>query len=511
MKYNNPILSGYHPDPSICRVGEDYYLVTSTFEFFPGVPMYHSKNLVNWEMEGYCLTSDTQLPLEKCSPSGGIYAPTIRYHKGTFFMITTNVSDKGNFIVHTRNPKEGWSEPAWVDQGGIDPSLLFDDDGKVYFTSTGMDESGKSCIMQCEVDPYTGNRKTESVIITHGCGGRYAEGPHLYKWFGRYYLMLAEGGTEYGHMETMMRSDNPYGPFEPCPHNPILTHRDDMRDEIYCTGHADIIEDHNGNWWLVCLAVRPCCSDSSRVMMHNLGRETFLAPVTWTEDGWPIVGNHGLISPVMDGPLPGEKPYPVDVNFSDCFDTQEFPLRYNYLRNPHRENYIRIPQEKRMILKGTNITLDEQDSPTWIGIRQKDFVTTATVKVSMVEQVQGARAGLSAYYCDSNHYEIYVTRNQDTWKLCVAKHIHDLAAVTSCLEIQSAKNVFLRIHSDPTYYRFSYSLDGEHFTEIGSGLVVGLCTENTRVMTFTGTYLAMFTENADASFEDFHVEVESGK
>lgn len=491
MKYNNPILSGYHPDPSICRVGEDYYLVNSSFEFFPGVPVYHSKNLVNWELEGYCLNSEEQLLLEKCKPSGGIFAPTIRYHEGTFFMITTNVTHKGNFIVHTQDPKAGWSKPAWVDQGGIDPSLLFDDDGKVYFTSTGMDENGRSCIYQCEVDPFTGEKKTESVKITYGCGGRYAEGPHLYKWFGKYYLMLAEGGTEYGHMETMMRSDNPYGPFEACPHNPILTHRDDMRDQIYCTGHADIVEDHNGNWWLVCLAVRPCCQDSSRVMMHNLGRETFLSPVTWTEDGWPIVGDHGLISPVMDGPLPGETPNKVNVDFSDDFDTKELPLRYNFLRNPHMENYVRIPDEKRMVLKGSSVTLDEWDSPTWIGIRQKDFCTQTTAVVSLENPMQGARAGISAYYSDSYHYEIYLKKEGESIYVCLGKHVHDIIVETARAAIPSGENVSLRITSDPTYYRFAYSLNGDTWTELGSGLVVGLCTEATRIMTFTGTYLAI--------------------
>lgn len=159
MQYRNPIISGYNPDPSICRVGEDYYIVNSSFEYFPGVPVYHSKNLVNWELEGYCLTDEEQLPLEESRPSGGIFAPTIRYHDGTFFMITTNVTSKGNFIVHTKDMKSGWSKPAWVDQGGIDPSLLFDGD-KVYFVSTTSDEQGAG-IFLCEVNPFTGEKLTE--------------------------------------------------------------------------------------------------------------------------------------------------------------------------------------------------------------------------------------------------------------------------------------------------------------------------------------------------------------
>ena len=507
MKYRNPIISGYNPDPSICRVGEDYYIVNSSFEFYPGVPVYHSRNLVNWELEGYCLTEESQLDLHGCRPSGGIYAPTIRYHQGTFFMTTTNTSGKGNFIVHTTDMKKGWSKPAGVDQGGIDPSLLFDDDGTVYFASTSMDSEGKTGIFLCQVNPFTGERLTESVVISRGCGGRYAEGPHLYKWFGKYYLMLAEGGTEYGHMETILRSDSPYGPFEACPHNPILTHRDDMREEIYCTGHADMIEDHNGNWWLVCLAIRPCQEKKDRVLLHNLGRETFLTPVVWTEDGWPIVGENGLISPEMEGPLPGERPAPVNRDFADDFSQDRFSLHYNFLRNPSMENYVRDTAKRKLILRGTSTTINEMASPTWIGVRQKGFETVSVADVSLLDAVQGMRAGLTAYYNDSYHYEIYLSREMDRWKVCLAKHIHDIFTVTASAEIPAAENVKLRIVSDKTYYRFSYSLVGETFVELGSGLTVGLCTESTRNMTFTGTYIGMFAENGCAAFENFHVKV----
>ena len=196
MKYTNPIIPGFNPDPSICRVGEDFYLVTSTFEFFPGVPIYHSKNLVNWELINYCLTEDSQLPLEDAVVSKGIYAPTIRYQDGVFFMTTTNVSTGGHFIVHTKDVYGKWSEPAYVDQGGIDPSLFWDDDGTCYFVSNGLDENDKVSIYLCQVNPFTGEKYTETKLISYGCGGRYPEAPHIYKRNGYYYLMLAEGGTE---------------------------------------------------------------------------------------------------------------------------------------------------------------------------------------------------------------------------------------------------------------------------------------------------------------------------
>jgi alpha-N-arabinofuranosidase len=510
MKFRNPIVSGYNPDPSICRVGEDFYLVNSTFEYFPGVPVYHSKNLVNWEMLGYCLSRSSQLPLEGCRASGGIYAPTLRYHNGTFFMITTNVSGGGNFIVHATDPAGPWSEPAWVDQGGIDPSLLFDDDGKVYLTSTGVDENGRFCITMSEVDPFSGRRLTECRVLSHGCGGRYPEGPHLYKWFGKYYLMLAEGGTEYGHMETLQRADAPYGPYTPCPHNPILSHKEDWREKIYCTGHADITEDQNGNWWMVCLAIRTCSTDTNRVLLHNLGRETFLAPVVWDKEGWPTVGENGLISPDMNAPLPGPASQPVCRDFVDDFSAKDMPLAWNWLRNPKQENYRRDTAGHRMILHGTDTTLSDVASPTWMGIRQKGFETVTTVSVSAPAGPDGVRTGLTAFYNDSYHYEIYLTRQNGRLLVCLARQIHDLAAVTASAELpclSESASVTLQAVTDKERYRFFYSIDGENFVLLGSGLTVGLCTESTRTMTFTGTYLALFAEKGTAAFENFTVKV----
>lgn len=509
MKYRNPIISGYNPDPSICRVGDDYYLVNSSFEFFPGVPLYHSRNLVNWEPVGHCLDRRSQLELDRCRASGGIYAPTIRYHEGMFYMTTTNVSNGGNFIIHTEDPRKGWSEPVWIDQGGIDPSLLFDDDGKVYFTSTGRGENGRQAIVICELNPLTGEKYTETRVLSYGCGGRYPEGPHLYKINGKYYLMLAEGGTEYGHMETMQRSDSPYGPFEACPYNPILSHKEDTRERIYCTGHADIMEDANGNWWMVCLAIRPCGKAPNRVLLHNLGRETYLAPITWTEDGWPIAGEGGLIDIEMDGPLPGEQPGPVCRDFADDFSDAAFSAHYNFLRNPAMENYARLPQEKRLLLKGSTVTLNEQDTPTWVGVRQKGFETETTVRVFPKRVCQGMRVGLTSYYNMDYHYEIYLTREQDRWIVALAKHVHDLFAVTAQAEVElnAEGAIDLKIDTDPEYYTFRYSTDGVHYQLLGRGAVAGLCTEQTRTMTFTGTYLAMFAENGDAKFADFEVKV----
>lgn len=504
MKYKNPIIPGYNPDPTICRVGEDYYICNSSFEYFPGVPIYHSRNLANWELIGYCLNDAKDLPLEKCAPSGGIFAPTLRYHDGLFYMCTTNVSYGGNFVIHSESMTGEWSSPAWVDQEGIDPSLLFDEDGKVYFCTAVFDE-GREGIYMSEIDPLTGRRLTDVVRITTGCGGRYAEGPHLYKWFGKYYLMLAEGGTEYGHMETIMRSDSPYGPFEPCPHNPIITHRDTMIEGISCVGHADMVEDHNGNWWLVSLGIRPITNARRRVLLHNLGRETFLTPVVWDENGWPVVGQDKMTAFEMDGPLPAPAREP-DWNFADDF-TGELSLEYNYLRNPRPENY-ELDQEKGVLrLKGCELTLNDVDTPTFIGIRQREFDACARTRLSVAQAAQGMRLGLTAFYNNSYHYEIYLTAEGPEYKICLAKRLHDLYAVVREIPVERPESVELQITADRECYRFSFRTGGGEWVQAGEGLTAGLCSEGTEIMTFTGVYFGMFAEKGTAEFEEFSVKL----
>lgn len=497
MKYQNPIIKGFNPDPSICRVGEDFYLVTSTFEFFPGVPIYHSKNLVNWELIGHCLTRDTQLPLGGAVVSKGIYAPTIRYHDGTFFMTTTNVSIGGHFIVHTKDVRGEWSEPAYVDQGGIDPSLFWDDDEKCYFVSNGLDENGKIGIYLCEVNPFTGEKYTETVLISNGCGGRYPEAPHIYKENGYYYLMLAEGGTEYGHMETMQRAKSILGPYEPCPHNPILSHRD-TPGPIQATGHADIIEDQNGNWWLVCLAIRPL----GDMHLHNLGRETFLAPVKW-ENGWPVVGNNGTIDFEMDGTLPAPYEAPSTLDFEDNFETGKLDLRWSFVRNPIRQNY-RLENGRLTLIGGKDGLSTECGNPTAILVRQGEFDMEMTACLEG-EIKDGARAGITAFYNSFYHYDIFVTETEGTHKICLRKQIGDVDVITEMREIEYNGALCLKIKSDSERYTFLYEKDGE-FLELGYGKTACLTTEATSPMTFTGTFFGAFSENGEISLSSISLK-----
>jgi beta-xylosidase len=274
----DPIIGGFHPDPTICRVGDDYYLACSSFAYFPGVPIFSSRDLITWRQLGNVLDRSSQLPLAGAGASGGIYAPTLRHHDDRFWLITTNVSHGGTFLVTADDPAGPWSEPVWLPGvPGIDPDLAWDDAGTCWCTYAG--------IGQVPIDPVSGATLGEPRRLWSGTGGQYPEAPHLFRVGDFWYLMIAEGGTDRGHCVTVARGPGPNGPFDPCPANPILTARSTDRP-VQSTGHADLVQAADGSWWLVFLGVRVRGGSPGH---HVLGRETFLAPVTWA-DGWPVVG-----------------------------------------------------------------------------------------------------------------------------------------------------------------------------------------------------------------------------
>ena len=261
--YNNPIIPGFYPDPSVCRVGEDYYLVNSSFHYFPGVPIFHSRDLVHWQQIGNVLDRTSQVDLKGIRCSGGIYAPTIRYHKGLFYMITTNVDGCDNFFVTASSPEGPWSDPIIIGGEGIDPSLFFDED-KVYYVGQRQKKNARffgDCeIWIQELDVTTGKLLGEAAAIWDGAmkDGVWQEGPHLYKKDDYYYIMIAEGGTSISHSVMIARSKSLLGPYEANPNNPILTHRHLGKNHpITCVGHGDLIEAHDGSWWMVHLGCRP--------------------------------------------------------------------------------------------------------------------------------------------------------------------------------------------------------------------------------------------------------------
>lgn len=279
-----PIIPGFYPDPSVCRVGADYYLVTSSFEYFPGVPIFHSRDLVTWEQIGNVLDRPGQLRVRtgREGASAGIYAPTIRHHDGRFWVTTTNretVMD-GHLIVHTNDPAGDWSDPVHTAGAlGIDPDLAWDDDGTCYLTYSSL-----GGIWQATVDPLTGKVLSEPRLIWSGTGLAHTEGPHLIRRGAHWYLLVAEGGTGAGHGICLARSTSPSGPWEQHPANPVFSHRS-TEHPVQNTGHGDLVELPDGSWAMVHLGVRP---GGSFPETHVNGRETFLTGIDWVDD-WPVV------------------------------------------------------------------------------------------------------------------------------------------------------------------------------------------------------------------------------
>ena len=295
----NPIISGFHPDPTICRVGEDYYLANSSFEYFPGAPIFHSRDLVTWMQIGNILDRRSQFRAGTPGPSMGIYGSTLRHHDGQFWFITTNISDfdSGQLIVHADNPAGPWSDPVFVPEAiGIDPDLAWDDDGTCYLTWHVLDfVVGGQGIRQAPIDPATGRFLEPDYPIWQGSGMPAAEGPHLYHIGKTWYLILAEGGTERGHSVTAARGASPRGPFESSPDNPIFTHRSSSHP-VQNVGHADLVDTPDGKWAAVYLGAR---TRGSTPGFHVLGRESFIAGVDW-RDGWPVFVEDRYSVPASD-------------------------------------------------------------------------------------------------------------------------------------------------------------------------------------------------------------------
>ncbi|MFD1316382.1 glycoside hydrolase family 43 protein [Namhaeicola litoreus] len=459
FKYNNPIIAGFNPDPSVCRVGDDYYLVTSTFEYFPGVPIYHSKDLVNWTMIGHVLHRPEQLDLDGVASTAGIYAPTLRYHEGTFYMITTLITNregtkpKGNFIVTAKNPAGPWSSPHWIDGApGIDPSLFFDDDGKAYYCGNRNAENqefrAEKQIWIQEIDLQNfklkgkiGTLDSKPYYINDIIGSAVAfEAPHIYKKDGVYYLLIAHGGTGMGHAVSIWKSHTPYGPWEDNPDNPILTHRGDTSG-INATGHADVFQTQDGDWWSVFLAVR-----STDEKNNVMGRETFLAPVDWSGT-WPIYNPKGEVSRTAfthDAPklFGGTQ---KDFNFKDSFSNETLDLNWSMIRTPRSTWWdLKTTMGKlKLLLRPDEIKNYEQ--PSFLGLRVPDMKIESEVNLDFTPATPSECAGLA-----------FERGHDEEWTL--VKELIDDKAVVSVFyngekklgqyQLKSEKTITLKIKLD---------------------------------------------------------------
>ncbi|WP_276255183.1 glycoside hydrolase family 43 protein [Halomontanus rarus] len=500
MQYENPVLPGFHPDPTICRADGTFYLATSSFEYVPGVPLYRSENLADWEPIGHALTRESQLAVHDAGASAGIYAPTLRHHDGTFYLVTTNVSGDGHFVVTADDPagvrasgasagseddrRESsgeWSDPTWVDAPGIDPDLFFEGD-TCYFTYHSGDPENP--IRQAELDVETGELGDAHTIWT-GFRDPYVEAPHIYERDGTYYLILAEGGTHAGHMVVAARADDPTGPYEGCPDNPVLTHWGRPREDIRATGHADFVQDGNGEWWLVCLGIRQV---GPWPRFHHLGRETFLAPVSW-EDGWPVVNGGDPITAEMDGPLPGERRTGetalerTDTTFADGLGVE-----WQFRRHPDRERYETGPEGLR--LHGGPETLDEPGA-TFVGRRQTAFDCRAEATLAF-DPGAGEEAGLAVVADDRHQYQVGVTRRDGRREALVRLRIGDATEVVG--RAPAGATTDLTVTADAETYRFL--ADGE---ELGSAATRYVATEVTAG--FTGVVLGPYATGRGTTCE----------
>jgi alpha-N-arabinofuranosidase len=421
-EFRNPVLQGFYPDPSITRVGDDYYLVNSTFAWFPGIPIFHSRDLVSWTQIGNAIDRPGQLDFAKLGLSRGVFAPDISFHDGTFYILNTCVDCGGNFVITAADPKGPWSDPVWLPEivGGIDPSLFFDEDGSAWILNNGPPEGtprydGHRAIWIQRFDPkamkMVGPRK---VLIDGGIDPAakpiWIEGPHIFRKNGFYYLTAAEGGTAEGHSQVILRSRSVTGPYEIGPHNPILTQRDLPRDRpnpITSAGHADLVETAAGEWWASFLAVRPYGGD-----FYNTGRETFLLPVTW-KDGWPQITQPGETIPVTHKrpALPAQAAPGVPMNgafhLREEFEGAALPPSWMTMRNP-RDRWYALANGKLRI-EARPVGLGDFGNPSLLGRRQQHPDAAATTKIDFVPRRAGDEAGIVALQNDEYWFFLAVT------------------------------------------------------------------------------------------------------
>lgn len=489
--YENPVIPGFHPDPSVCAVGEKFYLVNSSFQYFPGVPIYESDDMAHWHQIGNVLDRESQLPLSGTSSWLGIYAPTIRYNKGVFYMITTNVPAGGNFLVTATDPAGPWSEPVMLSQGGIDPSLYFED-GDCYMVSN------PNGITLCKIDPKTGEQLTESKVIWNGTGGRYPEGPHIYKKDGYYYLLISEGGTELAHSLTIARSEEIWGPYTPNPKNPILTHcRMAAQDnQIQATGHGDLVQAGDGSWWIVFLAYRNFGGS-----YHHLGRETYLAPVEWNEGEWPVVnGNNPVMLSMEDVDLPS-----VGTDYEGRYVNtaaegfSSMGPEWVYIQNPDSSKYELEGNGMRLYCSESSISGNER--PTFLGRRQESPNITVTASADVCGLESGDEAGLTVYQINNGHIDIGVRRLGDGSLEAVRRVTVKSLVREDVLSHPTGDEVTLRIESDGNNYVMSISEDGGEFVK---AYPIECSLVSTEVVGgFTGVTLGMYATGSGSAYFDY--------
>ena len=494
--FDNPVVSGFASDPSVCRSGDDFYLVTSTFEYLPGLPVYHSRDLVHWRLVGNALARESQLSFVGRKSSQAIFAPTIRCEAGRFYIVTTDVGGIGNFFITAADPAGEWSDPVRLPEAvfGMDPSFFFDDDGTVYYTRHGGGRNGG--VYQARVDLKAGKLLDEPRLVWSGMGGIWPEGPHLYKREGWYYLMIAEGGTSYDHRITMARSRSPWGPFEAHPDNPVLTHRNLPDHPFQALGHADLVMTPKGDWWATLLAIRPQAADGKR--HHHIGRETLLAPVRWRADGWPEFGQKGVLTqPQPTQGLPGWQPWPQPAVRESFAPDRKLPLHWAFLRTLAAGQWSLSARPGQLRLIGGRNGLDTVGTPAFVGRRQERLNQRFAAEVDFKPAVAGDAAGLALRMNESHHALLRVTGGAERRVECVLQ-ADGAPRVLASAPVPAAA-LQLQVRADPQRYSLAWRPAG------ASGDWQVLCSIPTHQLStetatgFTGVYLGLYAQSATAT------------
>lgn len=468
--YANPVLPGFHPDPSVARVGDTFYLVTSTFAYFPGLPVFRSRDLVRWEQIGSAIDRPSQLNFDGIGLSRGVFAPSISHHDGVFRIVNTCVDCGGNFIITARDPAGPWSNPAWIrDVGGIDPSLFVDADGSAWLLNNDAPAGeplyeGHRAIWIRRFDLKTNQTAGRAKMIVDGgvdisSKPIWAEGPHMFRRDGRYYLITAEGGTAEGHSEVVYRADQPEGPWTAYP-KPILTQRDldpARPNPITSAGHAEFVMTPKGDWWATFLAVRPYRGD-----YYNTGRETFLLPVRW-RDGWPVVTRPGETVPAVAArpALPASLSPPDAVR--DSFDAPAPALARSWLfvRAP-RTRWWRIADGALEIAPRAQ-RIGEPGQPSFVARRQQHSHATAETSLRFDPLVPGAKAGLVAYQDDAHYYFVGLVNDGGRRVLRVERRASASDSVDgrvlASTPLPNRGALRLRIRARGGAYDFAYAAD----------------------------------------------------
>lgn len=467
--YRNPILSGFYPDPSVARAGDKFYLVHSTFAYFPGIPVFESDDLVHWRQIGHVIDRASQLDYSGLGVSRGVFAPSIEHHDGVFYVFNTHVDGGGNFVVTARDPAGPWSDPVWLPEltDGIDPSMFVDDDGAAYVTNNGPPDGraqyeGHRAIWMQAFDrkqlKLFGPRK---VLVDGGVDPSkrpiWIEGPHIFKRSGWYYLSCAEGGTGPQHSQVVLRARSPWGPFEPYAANPILTQRDlphDRPNAITNAGHADLVEAPDGSWWATFLATR-----TYEGTHYNTGRETFLLPVEW-RNGWPVILEQGKTVPyVARGPAfmreAPQAPWSGNFTWRDEFDRPMLDGVWMQLRTPKRAWFDLSRAPGVLSIEPLSAGLESSSNPSFLARRQQHLAFDAAAALRTPAN-PGVAAGLAAFQAERYWYFLGVRSRGANMQVFLEKTSGESPEIVVDALIPRSKRLNLRISGEARSYSFFY-------------------------------------------------------